>query len=156
MSLVISEDAIKTMAGHFKILSGKTVLLVSSEFDFNKVNDSITWAFPENLKTVKDAKCVLASFILPDSTISNTSIQFNGPIQVAGKRNGIVCGFIIFDGDFDQRIISSDAVISEKLLVASNSVGCVGESAIMILDSLELIKNGENVFYSANFTMAGV
>lgn len=156
MSLVISEDAIKTLAGHFKILSGKTVLLVDSTFDFDNVNDSIIGAFPENLKTVKDAKCVLASFTLPDESITNSSIEFNGPMQIATKKIGQVCGFIIFDGDFDRRIISTDAVISEKLLVASNSVGCVGDSAIMIFESLNLVKNSETTFYSANFTMAGI
>lgn len=156
MSLVISEEAIKTLAGHFKILSGKTVLLVDSTFDFKNVNDSIIGAFPENLKTVKDARCVLASFTLPDVSISGTSIQFNGPVVVNTRNIGEVCGFIIFDGDFDQRIISTDAVISEKLLLASNSVGCVGDSAIMIFESLKLIKNGETTFYSANLTMAGV
>lgn len=156
MSLVISEEAIKTLTGHFKILSGKTVLLVDSTFDFTNVNVSISRAFPENLKTVKDAKCVLASFTLPDASISNTSIQFNGPVIFNCGSSGHIRGFIVFDGDFDQRIVTTEATISEKLLLASNSVGCIGDSAIMIFETLHLSKNCQNTFYSANLTMAGV
>lgn len=156
MSLVISQEAIKTLAGHFKILSGKTVLLVDNSFNYDDAYKTILGAFPENLSSVRDAKCVLASFTLPDAVITETAVEFVGPVTIKSNKTGTICGFIIFDGDFDQRIVSTDATIVEKLLCASNSVGIVGDSEMMIFDSLQLSKNQEVTLFHLSLTMDGI
>jgi hypothetical protein len=155
MSLVISEQIVATIAGHFSKLSNKKVLLVDHTFDFKNVQKSVLELFPETLASVDQSSAVLASFKMPKIEIIGARAEATGPIEVDQYTKGTITGFLIFDGDFDQKIVSTDATIFEKLLLASDSVGAAGKNSILELNETTVSFTEEILFYGLVISIAG-
>lgn len=153
MPLQIHSEVIEVFMSHTERLQNKTVLFVDGSFDFSDVEKSVDKNFINALDTVVQAKCVLASMIIPSVSVSGATCSITGPCPVSIHRNGKIEGFVILDGDVSPNIIE-DTRMSSRILMASNSIGQIGSPEMMVLSGVETSK--EITFYTFNFSLMGM
>lgn len=156
MTLQVSQTIIDSFVSNLTILSNKTVLLLDDTFNFNDVLGSAAKSFPENLSSVVNSKSVIGSFQMPPVSHTGASIESSGPVTFKNSRNGKIAGFIIFDGDVSNGLVSQDEHICDKIIICSDSISTVGSPASMCIQELNAIRGCENIFYTFNLTFMGL
>lgn len=156
MALQLSSDIFATIVGNFIKLSNKTVILLDETFDYDDVLGSVARSFPQNLQSVAKAKCVIGSFTMPQVRQSGASVEATGPIKFKNEKTGTVSGFIIFDGDVSQSIISDDIDMTDKILLCSSNVSMIGAPGTICIEALNCKVGFDNTFYAFNLTFMGV
>lgn len=145
-----------TFATRFRCFSGKTILFVDETFNFQSVGLSVARLFPDNLKSLGEAKCVLGYVEMPQIELNGVCATAHGPSKLTVVRNGTVSGFVIFDSDKLHGVVSDAPANIDELLLASDSVGVFGERASVILSSMEFTIGADITFFQFTCSVASV
>lgn len=156
MTIKLSSNVVDSFVSNCKCFSGKIVVLVNDSFDFSQIEKSLSYGFPQNLKSVTTGNMVLSFFVMPEINQDHSTAYAHGPISMINIKNGKVGGFIIFDGDLTDNSHYTDENVLDKVLLCSDSICEVGDTGILTIQNLDVKLGTKNIFYSFNLSMMGI